>query len=161
MFLWYQVYTCMFLISCIQKLEVRIVKTLLWKRVPITRLLTSLSEPNLVQNISYVWRSIIIMTSLQVVNGEPPKLKANHSCGRLIFSQQYVDFVNLMTTHDATMRPKYHQLLSSRFVSFMVYYSIYLLFYLFQGKKLYFKLQILYKYHNFSAQCLFNFYGIT
>jgi len=63
------------------------------------------------------WKNVFEQLS-QVVNGAPPKLKVQvEISGRnFLFGEKFVDFVNLMTTHDATQRPKYQQLLKNDYI---------------------------------------------
>lgn len=58
----------------------------------------------------------------QVVKGDPPKLK-NNSQG-LVFSDNYVNFVNMLTISESELRPKYDKLLATPYLINMAARSV-------------------------------------
>lgn len=60
------------------------------------------------------WKSVFDQLT-QVVNGQPPKIRCNYS-EKLTFSQNFVDFINMMTISQSKLRPKYDKLLQSSYL---------------------------------------------
>nr|CAB3263617.1 MAPKK4 mitogen-activated protein kinase kinase 4 [Phallusia mammillata] len=63
----------------------------------------------------------------QVVRGEPPKLRSN--INGLVFSDGFVNFINMMTIADSDQRPKYDKLLAADYLRAMTLHHVDVAFY--------------------------------